>query len=359
MEREEIVIHVRRPNPSTCHRLDGHAPASSRDAAASHVPSFAKTTLLFGAIVYRFEMRALRPFLSVVAFLGVSAICSLTQATFSIVATEPSTGMIGSAGASCVPYEVIRILAIAEGKGLLVAQANFDDNALATGQAMIATNELPETVLATITDPMKFPMAPKMQYGIVDIAGNTASYTGSEALAYAGDKAGEYGGIAFTVQGNILTGANVLDQMNAAMAEGCDLPERILRGIEAASLQGGGDSRCTDGGISAASAYISIEQKGQTILRISLPDLRPNDPVAELRSQFDSWRSTHPCPVDSGQTMKDNPEISPGCSVGRTMPTEHVPFGLLLMAGVLARLRLSQGRRVAYARIESRDGRRL
>lgn len=253
---------------------------------------------------------------SFAAFLGLCTLCPAARATFSIVATEPATGTIASAGASCVPYEVIRILSVANGQGLLVAQAYFDDDALAKGQSMLAAKEPPASVLATITDSAQYPLAPKMQYGIVDIAGNTASYTGPEALAFASDKAGENKGVAFTVQGNILTSSNVIDQMTTAMTEGCDLPERIVRGLEAAGLHGEGDSRCTDGGISAASAYIFVEQKGQTILKISLPDVRPNDPLRQLRSQFDAWRMAHPCPepFDPGQT---NPETSPACSIAQ------------------------------------------
>jgi uncharacterized Ntn-hydrolase superfamily protein len=294
---------------------------------------------LLKAIEYRGDMHPLRILGSSAVFLGLCAFCSPARATFSIVAAEASTGTLGSVGASCVPYEVIRILAVAQGKGLLVAQANFDDNALAQGQSMLAAGELPASVLATITDATKFPPAPKMQYGIVDIAGKTASYTGPEAFAYAGDKAGEINGIAYTVQGNILTGPTVLEQMAAAMAEGCDLPERIMRGLEGAGFQGGGDSRCTDGGISAASAYILVEEKGQTILRISLPDTRPNDPIAQLRTQFDAWRMSHPCPttepIDAGSTTGGNPEMTPGCSMSRTQSTETLGYWILAVIATL------------------------
>lgn len=286
-----------------------------------------------------------RVFLSLAFAVGLSAVCSSAHATFSIVAADAATQTMGSAGASCVPYEVIRILRIASGKGLLVAQANFDDAALAQGQSMLAANENPAAVLATITDAAKFPMAPKMQYGIVDIAGNVASYTGPEALVFAGDKPGEMTGVSFAVQGNILTGPDVLERMATAAGEGCDLPERLMHAIEAAGIQGGGDSRCTGEGISAASAYIAVEQNAQSILYISLPDMRPNDPMIELRKQFNAWRMSHPCPMvepaDPENTHEGHPQVSPGCSMTWTTRPEGAGIGAFVVAVIVGMLRRS------------------
>src|SRR5262245_36064670 len=116
--------------------------------------------------------------LSLAAIVACSAPARPARATFSIVAADTAAGIIGSAGASCVPYEVIRILRVAKGKGLLVGQAYFDDPALEEAEARLAAGETPDEVLQIITDPELFPVAPKMQYGIVDAAGRTASFTG-------------------------------------------------------------------------------------------------------------------------------------------------------------------------------------
>src|SRR5690348_1416449 len=106
-------------------------------------------------------MHRLRAFLALPVFLWFATHSSPARATFSIVAADKTTGAIGSAGASCVPYEVIRILRVAEGRGLLVGQANFDDDALAKGQSMLSAGEDPASVLSTITDAASFPAAPK------------------------------------------------------------------------------------------------------------------------------------------------------------------------------------------------------
>ncbi|MEZ4315728.1 MAG: DUF1028 domain-containing protein, partial [Polyangiaceae bacterium] len=97
------------------------------------------------------SLRALLPAFAT-AFAALTALSVPASATFSIVAADTATGAIGSAGASCVPYEVIRILRVAPGKGLLVGQAYFDDDALAEGQSLLAAGEDPSTVLKAVTD---------------------------------------------------------------------------------------------------------------------------------------------------------------------------------------------------------------
>ncbi|MEZ4300816.1 MAG: DUF1028 domain-containing protein [Polyangiaceae bacterium] len=208
------------------------------------------------------SLRSLLPLAAANAAFALTALAVPASATFSIVAADTATGAIGSAGASCVPYEVIRILRVAPGKGLLVGQAYFDDDALAEGQSLLAAGEDPSTVLKAVTDTGVFPLAPRMQYGIVDTAGLTASVTGPEAKSYAGDLAGSSGGFAFTVQGNILTGPAVLEHMSAAVAEGCDLPERLVQALEAAGTDGGGDSRCTEMGCRRRARMCLSSKKG-------------------------------------------------------------------------------------------------
>lgn len=291
-------------------------------------------------------MRRFHPIVPVAAALACVALTAPAHATFSIVAADTSTGAVGSAGASCVPYEVIRILRVAPGHGLLVGQAYFDDDALAEGQELLAGGSDPSAVLAAITDPAAHPLAPKMQYGIVDVDGRTAKITGPEAKTFAGDAQGEHGPVAFTVQGNLLTGPVVLENMAGAAQDGCDLPERLMRALEAAGAEGNGDARCTDGGISAASAYLLVAFKDGTELRISLPDLRPDDPVAALRAHFDTYRAEHPCP-SSQPPLPDpnNPaggtndaEMSAGCSASTNPRPSHSYLAFLAaIAAVAAR----------------------
>ncbi|MDC3988697.1 DUF1028 domain-containing protein [Polyangium jinanense] len=289
-------------------------------------------------------MRLFCSFVAIAVALAGAALTTPAGATFSIVAADTDAGAIGSAGASCVPYEVIQILRVAPGRGLLVGQAYFDDDALAAGEQMLAGGAEPAAVLAAVTDSSAHPLAPKMQYGIVDAEGRTASSTGPEANPYASDATGSSGAVAFTVQGNLLTGPAVLEGMASAAQDGCDLPERLIRALEAAGTDGGGDARCTDGGISAASAYLLVQWQDGTELRISLPDLRPEDPVAQLRAQLAAWRAEHPCPSpepapDDATGGGTDTGMSGGCAVQASRHESNSVPALLAVMAVMAAIR--------------------
>lgn len=78
------------------------------------------------------------------------------------------------------------------------------------------------------------------QVGVVDATGRAATYTGSACHDWAGGLAGE----GFAVQGNILTGPEVVEAMEHAWLATADdpLPDRLLAAL-AAGDQAGGDRR--------------------------------------------------------------------------------------------------------------------
>jgi uncharacterized Ntn-hydrolase superfamily protein len=267
---------------------------------------------------------------------------SRASATYSITAADTEAEEVGGAGASCVPYEVIRIYGVAKGRGALNAQAYFDDEALALAVEMLEGGADPASILAEITDPEAHPVAPKMQWGIVDVSGRSARATGPEAGAYAADDGGAAadGRFAFTVQGNILTSSRVLEQARGGFEEpeGCDLADRLVRGLEAAGAQGEGDSRCTDEGRPAKSAYVDVTGPEGARLHISIPDVSPADPIPSLRAAYDAWRIEHPCPVEESppEGSPGAPEGSSGCSISAANPREFGTILALLAGGVVA-----------------------
>jgi MYXO-CTERM domain-containing protein len=258
------------------------------------------------------------------------------SATWSVAAGDAET--IGSAGASCVPYEVIRIQGIAAGFGVVDAQAYFDDAARDEAVSLLAERRSPDEILAIITDPAVHPVAPKMQYGIVDTLGRSAGYTGPQASAFAAHKTGTIEAYAYSIQGNLLTSARVLDQAEAVfLASGCDLADKLMLALEAGAESGEGDGRCTPDGRPAKSAFIEVRSSTETILRVSLPDVSPDDPIQRLREEFDRWRADHPCPAppDGGERV----DGAASCAISGTGGDAGAYFIAGLMAVALVRRR--------------------
>lgn len=111
------------------------------------------------------------------------------------------------------------------------------------------------------------------QLGIVDAQGRAAAYTGRGCVTWAGHVVGD----GFSVQGNMLVGEETVVRMAEAARDGTalDLPERLMRVLEAGQAAGG-DKR---GRQSAALKVYHVEEYPWLDLRV---DEHP-DPVAELR----------------------------------------------------------------------------
>ncbi|HUS84964.1 MAG TPA: DUF1028 domain-containing protein [Anaerolineales bacterium] len=115
------------------------------------------------------------------------------------------------------------------------------------------------------------------QVGIVDAQGRSATFTGADCFEWAGGKIGAN----YCVQGNLLTGPEVIDQM-ASTFEGSkkDLPERMLDSLLAAD-QAGGDRR----GKQSAAIYVVKPEGGYAGFNDHWIDYRIDDhedPVPRL-----------------------------------------------------------------------------
>jgi uncharacterized Ntn-hydrolase superfamily protein len=116
------------------------------------------------------------------------------------------------------------------------------------------------------------------QAGIVDRDGTAASHTGSACLGWAGGRVGD----GYAVQGNILTGPEVVEEMEAAWLAGDDEPfARRLLGVLAAGDRMGGDRR----GRQSAALLVVRDGAGYGGRDDIAVDLRVDDhtdPVTEL-----------------------------------------------------------------------------
>ncbi len=236
---------------------------------------------------------------------------SVPLSTWTIVAADPKTGDVGVAGASCVDVYVDAIAALVPGKGVAVAQALWDRDNRNKVFELLRAGEAADAILGKVTDRMFDPGVVDRRYGIVTLNSGKAmvrGFTGSDAFTWAGSR--QDPDRAVTVQGNILAGPGVVDDALKAFQSETNLPEALMRALEAGSVAGG-DSRCNNtrgkqtasaafillargGGKPYAARDIGISDQGKPdspwlALSVREPQFGRN-PVAELRKKFDEWK---------------------------------------------------------------------
>lgn len=225
------------------------------------------------------------------------------EATYSIVAVDSRTREVGGAGASCVGGSTIyQIYGSVPGRGVVHAQARFGGPfRLVEAERLLSMDEAPEAILLRLTDPAFDPSFAQRQYGIVDVLGRAAAFTGDRTLDVRSDRQGSVATFSYSAQGNILTGEDVLTEMQSAFeGGGCDLADRLMRSLEAGGGSGRGDSRCVPRGIPADGAFIQVDRPDEvagSFLLLRVDDVAPRDPIPELRAAFDAWRVDNPCPA--------------------------------------------------------------
>jgi len=205
--------------------------------------------------------------------------------TFSIVGFDSETKDLGVAVAS-------KFIAV----GALVPWAEANVGAIATqalanisygprGLELLRRGYSAKKVLQTLIS--DDPQREERQVGIVDSEGEAAAYTGSKCYPYAGHIIGEN----YTVQGNILTGPEVLEEMAKAFEQTKgELVDKLLASLEAGD-KAGGDRR----GKQSAAIIVVREKGGYGGYTDRYVDLRVDDhtePVQELKRLFKIWELT-------------------------------------------------------------------
>jgi uncharacterized Ntn-hydrolase superfamily protein len=161
---------------------------------------------------------------------------------------------------------------------------------------------------------------PSRQYGIVDLKGRAAGYSGPANGKQSLDRHGKVDrtDIFFSIQGNILTGDDVVDEAVKAFSETKGtLADRVMAAMEAADSRGG-DRRCNcntkpdppakcDNKTSHV-AYLVVANKNDKIgeglndgkynleIQVTDLDIRPDEndnPVKTLRMRYNRWVSEH------------------------------------------------------------------
>jgi uncharacterized Ntn-hydrolase superfamily protein len=197
--------------------------------------------------------------------------------TFSIVARSADGESWGVAVASKFLAVGSAVPAAVAGVGAIATQA--DANVAYKGQALAHLDDGATASVALQRLLEEDEGRDHRQVGIVDVDGGSASHTGHACLDWAGSITGE----GYAIQGNILTGEDVVDAMETAWKSSdpeAPLARRLLEALTAGD-QAGGDSR----GRQSAALLVVKEGAGYGGLDDIAVDLRVDDhlePIPEL-----------------------------------------------------------------------------
>lgn len=211
-------------------------------------------------------------------------------ATFSILGYDPETGEVGGAVQSRV-FTLTGVLTADADAGVVATQAIVDVSYGPKGIALLKAGMTPEAIIKAIWESDPDPVPDRWtkhgrQFAVIDLKGNTATFTGPKATPWAGGKQGKY----CTAQGNILAGPAVVENMVKAFEETKGhLSMRLMAALDAGQAAGG-DTR----GMQAASMVIVKKGGGvwlnnDTVLRFQVDD--SPDPFKELRRVVESWNA--------------------------------------------------------------------
>lgn len=202
--------------------------------------------------------------------------------TFSIVARSADGESWGVAVASKFLAVGSAVPAAVAGVGAIATQA--DVNVAYKGLALAHLDEGATAAVALQRLLEEDPLRDERQVGIVDLEGGAASHTGPGCVPWAGGATGD----GYAVQGNCLTGAEVVEAMEQAWLAGpTDVPlqDRLIAAL-AAGDAAGGDRR----GRQSAAILVVREGAGLAGEDDVAVDLRVDDheaPIDELLRLLD------------------------------------------------------------------------
>jgi uncharacterized Ntn-hydrolase superfamily protein len=202
--------------------------------------------------------------------------------TFSIVARSDDATSWGVAVASKFLAVGAYVPAAEAGTGAIATQSYANLAYRLGGLALLkAGSDAKQTLDALVSGDDR---REERQVGLVDAQGGAATFTGSECKPWAGGVAGD----GYAIQGNILTGPEVVDSMRQAWLDSHDEPHLAgrLYAALAAGDSAGGDRR----GRQSAALLVVSPGAGYGGGNDVLADLRVDDhpaPLAELARLID------------------------------------------------------------------------
>jgi len=264
--------------------------------------------------------------IAILAFLIVLGVQSTAWATWSVIALDRKTRIVVIASATCVaqdafarfPAKDLRDVQaiVVPGKAVAAAQARVDSTR--ANQKLIYAELLKGTAPADILALLKQdPLMAGRQFGIIDMEGRTAGYSGESNGAVSLDRQGQVPGteVYYSIQGNILASEAVItDAVQAFVSASGELTDRVMAAMEAADAKGG-DRRCSceqgpklEAPCTAKTAHVAYllradatdrngesHNDGQYSLYLSVTDkdIKADEnanPVRTLRMRYDRWK---------------------------------------------------------------------
>jgi len=236
-----------------------------------------------------------------IIFMIIGIINGISQDTFSIVAMDPITGEVGSAGASCVDLDANNLPTddflgeLFPGLGAINTQAYYIPANQANARARMNEGYTPSEIIEWLINNDVQNQPQFRQYGIVGKVGEnieTAAYTGIATDDYKNDITGPN----YSIQGNILLGEEVLNGMEDGFlnTEG-DLACKLMGALQGANIIGA-DFRCTNNGTSSLFAFVKVAQPSDTfgdpsfLLSVRTGSNDQIEPITELQILFDENR---------------------------------------------------------------------
>jgi len=218
----------------------------------------------------------------------------ISEDTFSIIAVDPMTGEVGSAGASCIAGSII-ISDIHPGIGGIHTQSYWNGSNQNNASNLMDEGASPNEIINYLINNDISNNPSIRQYGVVDLVegGRSAAYTGENCFDYKGHILGD----TYSIQGNILLGNEILENMeNQFLDTDGDLSQKLMAALQGANIPGA-DIRCIDDSLSSLSAFIRLAKHDDSndsyYLDINVHNVEfvgyHIDPIDSLQNLFDAW----------------------------------------------------------------------
>lgn len=258
-----------------------------------------------------FQVKAFVNSALMMALFSFPGLRSWGQDTFSIVAVDPATGQVGSAGATCLDDSDIA------GGAIIISDVVPDHGAVHTQSYWVPANQnnahqqflsgLSPAELMTWLEENDVQNNPAIrQYGAVDLitgVARSAAFTGDDCM----DVHGHITGDGYAIQGNILLDETILPAMESGFLEpAATLAEQLMAALQGANVPGA-DSRCLKEGVSSRSAFIRVAYPGDDPNNLTLDlnvSITPEgvEPIDALQELFNAWQASGQAGVEPMMT---------------------------------------------------------